>query len=372
MASSPFQNRPGLVGGFSITMEEFKVFHSIDRQLYTRLVTDLGRDPSESMQVMALLLWLERSTRDMHLVGRLLRLHEAVLSYVIEEAATILKVVENDDFPYVHEDVNSSEIPLLQTLMAKNDDVTLRFFHNHRLGVIRGVTHLMNEICVKAFNDIMQRVMENRHSLFQVSPNSSGMLGNVPFRPPSGFNSNVPRVRLYAPGSSSGTPIPYDESIDPRVYIEATAVAPPYDLQVQRDILNNQMGELLDEIFTTTIGGDNQRQIGSEVPPDDRTIFLTFSKGYPISENEVREFFTRRNGDVIEAIYMQEVPPEDQILYARMVIKSPALIDVILGGVDVKAKFAINGKHVWGRKYVKKSSGAAGASSSSSPSGGGQ
>lgn len=36
-----------------------------------------------------------------------------------------------------------------------------------------------------------------------------------------------------------------------------------------------------------------QEEESELVPPDDRTIFLTFSKGYPISENEVKEFFTR-------------------------------------------------------------------------------
>ncbi|KAL9688120.1 hypothetical protein QQ045_032534 [Rhodiola kirilowii] len=357
--ASPFQNpntdSEHIDNSSSVTLEDIKIFHSIDRQLYTRLVINLDRDPTESIQMMALLLWLERINSGLDVVNRLLKLPDAILYYVVEEIAAVLKVVENDDFPYVHEDVQSSEIPLLQTLMSKSDDVTLKFFHSRRLGVIRGVTHMMSDICVKVFDDIMQKVVESRqhYSLFHVSPNSSGMLGNnVPFRP-SCFNT-IPRVRLFAPGSSSSSseqPISYDgSSIDPRVYIEATVTPPPYDLQVQKDILNAQMGELLDEVYMACNGWDGQRV----VPPDDRTIFLTFSKGYPISESEVREFFTRRNGDVIDCIHMQEVSPDEQILYARMVVKSQALVDLVLGGKDVKAKFAINGKHVWGRKYVKK------------------
>lgn len=49
---------------------------------------------------------------------------------------------------------------------------------------------------------------------------------------------------------------------------------------------------------------------------------------------------------------MQEVEEGEQVLYARMVCKMPDVIDTICAGN--KAKYSINGKHVWARKYVKK------------------
>ncbi|KFK22501.1 hypothetical protein AALP_AAs65213U000100, partial [Arabis alpina] len=58
-----------------------------------------------------------------------------------------------------------------------------------------------------------------------------------------------------------------------------------------------------------------------EIASDDRTVFLTFSKGYPISQEQVRVYFTRRFGEVIEAVEMQEVEEDEQPLYARMVLK---------------------------------------------------
>ncbi|KAG5611053.1 hypothetical protein H5410_022334 [Solanum commersonii] len=90
----------------------------------------------------------------------------------------------------------------------------------------------------------------------------------------------------------------------------------------------------------------------AEIAPEDRTVFLTFSKGYPISEAEVKEFFTRKFGDDVEAVYMQEVAEDEQALYARLVTRSPALLEAIVDGG--KAKYNINGKHVWARKYIKK------------------
>ncbi|CAH8388491.1 unnamed protein product [Eruca vesicaria subsp. sativa] len=54
---------------------------------------------------------------------------------------------------------------------------------------------------------------------------------------------------------------------------------------------------------------------------DYRTLFLTFSKGYSISESEVRVYFNRKFGEVIETIVMDEGKENKQPLFARMVLK---------------------------------------------------
>lgn len=63
---------------------------------------------------------------------------------------------------------------------------------------------------------------------------------------------------------------------------------------------------------------------------------------------------------------MQDVLPTEQPLYARLVIRSEAthLIDHFLEN-NGKVKFSINGKHVWARKYVRKSQFEPGTSSPS-------
>lgn len=50
---------------------------------------------------------------------------------------------------------------------------------------------------------------------------------------------------------------------------------------------------------------------------------------------------------------MQEVDDETQPLYARLVLESAARMDDVLQGAP-KRKFSINGKHVWARKFVRK------------------
>ncbi|KAE9592418.1 hypothetical protein Lalb_Chr19g0129091 [Lupinus albus] len=65
--------------------------------------------------------------------------------------------------------------------------------------------------------------------------------------------------------------------------------------------------------------------------------------------------FNRRFGDVIESIFMQEVPEHEQPLYARLVVRPGAInmIDGLLDGTS-RMKFVINGKHVWARRYLRK------------------
>ncbi|KAF3610485.1 hypothetical protein DY000_02048303 [Brassica cretica] len=97
---------------------------------------------------------------------------------------------------------------------------------------------------------------------------------------------------------------------------------------------------------------DNKDDEEEVTPADDRTVFLTFSKGYPISESEVRVHFTRKFGEVIEAIVMQEVQENEQPLFARMVLKMEyaSKIEEIVTPMN-KNKFTIDGKHVLVRKF---------------------
>ncbi|CAN7068284.1 unnamed protein product [Brassica rapa subsp. trilocularis] len=83
-----------------------------------------------------------------------------------------------------------------------------------------------------------------------------------------------------------------------------------------------------------------------------RTIFLTFSRGYPISKAEVYAYFTRRFGGIVEAIRMGGAGVDEQTLYATMELSSASRVpDILIEGVYM-TKYIINGKHVWARKFI--------------------
>lgn len=96
----------------------------------------------------------------------------------------------------------------------------------------------------------------------------------------------------------------------------------------------------------------------------EKTMFLTFSRGYPVQEWELREFFTMAFGDCIESLHVQEVQSGEQSLFARIVFRSLATIGMILNGNE-KAKFIVNGKHVWARRYEPRRQRSSSSSSSS-------
>ncbi|KAI3986164.1 hypothetical protein MKX01_004308 [Papaver californicum] len=87
-------------------------------------------------------------------------------------------------------------------------------------------------------------------------------------------------------------------------------------------------------------------------PRNKRTMFFTFSHGYRVKEPELRRFLISRYGkNCIEKLNMQPVRLEEQSLWARIVFISPTTVGKILGG-ETKARFIINGKHVWARIFV--------------------
>ncbi|XP_059431695.1 uncharacterized protein LOC132165230 [Corylus avellana] len=246
-----------------VSQEEFNIFHSIDRQLYTILVVNLWRDPVESMQVMALWLWLERLGYD-SVVKKMLSLPQILVNELADEAIICLNCIHNN---LISSSSESNDIPLTQTLMEK--EISLQFFLENRLNGIAGLTKIMNDVCIRALLDLMQQAIE-------------------------------------------------------------------------RNAGRHGAGDMV-----------QPRTPGADVPADDRTMFVTFSKGYPVQEWEVRDFFGRSYGDCVESLHMQEVQPHQQALFARIIFHKATTMEMILRGMG-KVKFSINGKHVWARKFVPK------------------
>nr|ABN06039.1 hypothetical protein MtrDRAFT_AC149576g15v2 [Medicago truncatula] len=94
-----------------------------------------------------------------------------------------------------------------------------------------------------------------------------------------------------------------------------------------------------------------QNILYDDATDDDRSVFLTFSRGFHVSEVEVMYLFTTNYGDCVQSLTMgRNVVQGDQPLFAIMILKMVEIVDQILNGKRV-AKLQINGKHIWARKY---------------------
>ncbi|XP_015889009.3 uncharacterized protein LOC107423877 [Ziziphus jujuba] len=297
----------------SVSQEEFKLFHAIDRELYSLLVIKLWRDPAESMQIIALLMWLER-TGFPNVIKKMISLPYILINELADEAVSCLNCINNNTTTTTHTDnifINNTttiDIPLIQCLMEK--EVSLQFFHQNRLHANQEIKRILKEVCIRALKDIMQQSINERNK-----------------------------------ASTSQTQSPHMDNILSCVSANSFHQLHPSSLQVVQAA--SGFGRVGPVVGIGGGGGDHV------VPAEERTMFVTFSKGYPVYEWEVREFFTRGYGDCIESLQMQEVQPNEQSLFARIVFHSASTIEMVLDGLS-KAKFTINGKHVWVRKFVPK------------------
>nr|KYP53637.1 hypothetical protein KK1_024532 [Cajanus cajan] len=330
-----------------VTKEELFLFHNIDRQLFTRLVVGLGHDTSQSTHVMAFIMWLEKQCKDMKIVKNMLQWTESMLDSLASEAILVLNCIESSQSPYDCV-VNDKGLPLIKSIM-QNNAISFKYFYDNRVTIIGAVTKLLNYVCVRAFSDIVQQVqytkaMKEQHLQIANSYEAGSYMKQVVYYTPLPGVTIVPHQQV-----AISTPQWSEESSN-----SSSVANPPqetYDVLIRKDF-NRNFIELMTMLNQTT---NTTRDEKKEVAVDDRIIFMTFSRGYLISEAEVRDFFSRMYGDIVEALHMQDVVPPEQPLYARVVIRAEAMhmIDHILESTN-KVKLSINGKHAWARKYVRK------------------
>ncbi|KAF8400977.1 hypothetical protein HHK36_014280 [Tetracentron sinense] len=372
----------------SVTLEELRWFHSIDRELYARLVMNLRRDPGQSMQVIAFWIWLEQAGCE-NIVKKLLTLSNSLVNAVADEAIILLAFLQNDsDLPSPPPRDNDIHL----TLSLARNDLSLQFLHEHRLTAISGVSKVVNDVCIRAFQDIVQQALASGAVQPRVRSIGEGSSSGV--MPMGGEGSSVQRVihgqavivqggmvipdggcsaqdvmhmmSMPSPFLRPVTPIPFGHGSRfslPSVIGGPSGMSQQFPstdhyysgfLQQATQVMPSVHPHSIEDSGRSNLNPNSQPwNINEEVPQDERTMFITFSRGYRISEGEVRDFFTSTFGDCIESIYMQEVPSNVQPLFARVVIRSAAMIQAILDGKD-KAKFTINGKHVWTRLFVPK------------------
>ncbi|GLT25352.1 hypothetical protein SLA2020_004860 [Shorea laevis] len=275
----------------SITLEELHTFHAIDRDIFSRLLLTFQRDIAESLLVMATWLWLEEKGYP-NIIVKMARLPDPLVDALADEAALCLSVLgsTNPSIP------PNGGLPLHTRVMENN--ITLHFVLQNKFTAISGIKNFLNTICARIFTDILQRVLG---SPSLVTPNNPL---NVPGFPHPLFGS----VTIMPRAISNDFPA----------------------------------------------GGLWGWHPSNNITEDDRTMFLTFSRGFPVTEDEVKELFIRMHGECVESVHMQEnVPSNEQPLYARLVLLSVTNVDQILCGRRI-AKFRINGKHIWARKYERR------------------
>lgn len=278
---------PDLGTNLIVSKEEFFSFHNIDRQLFTRLVVVLGRDTSQSTHVMAFIMWLEKQCKDMKMIKNMLQWSDTMIDSLADEVILVLNCVESSQFPY-DDVVNDETLPLIKNIL-QNNVANLKYFYDNRVTIIGAVTKLLNNVCVRAFIDIVHEVQYMK-AMKEQNLQIANIYGTDPYAKQAVYYTPLPSVTFV----SQQVAIPTPQWSEGNSSSQETNINPPLetcDVSYQTDF-NQNLNELLamlNETSITTSASDGKK----EVLVDDRIIFMTFSKGYPISEAEVREFFAR-------------------------------------------------------------------------------
>ena len=214
----------------SITREEFNTFHLYDRALFSRLVITLRRDIGQSYQVMTFLLYLETIAPHLrNLIADFASLTDVFVNMVADQVVTCIKCLSYDDFPAF-------------------------------------VTHLRRSILSPEIPYITD-VTRGYLTLIVIHNNRENILFEM--------KKHMTRVCV-------------------RAFEDICVRAEMYNREIEKR--EKAMAEMSQLGFSSAVqnGGSRTRRFSSRrANADNRTIFLTFSRGYPISKAEVYAYFTR-------------------------------------------------------------------------------
>ncbi|KAL8160540.1 hypothetical protein V2J09_002077 [Rumex salicifolius] len=277
----------------SITLAELHQSHVSDRHTLYRLLFTLRRDPAESLLVMSVWAWIDGLGYDVTLSSALPGEADSVLDALADEAVLCLNCLQSK-IPS-----GGGRLPLTSRI-AHAPDLNLTCFTRNKYTAIYSIKSVFKNVCPWIFSDVVLHALGNRAHQFR-SPFGAVVI-------------SCPRHATFG---------------------SAELVTRPLSCQIP-------------------LSGIWGWRFRHQAPKDERTIFLTFSQGFPVVEREVLQLFASKFGyECVESLKMGIRDPYTQTLFAKMVVGSLAYMDRILNG-HYLTKFQINGKHIWARKFERR------------------
>ncbi|CAH9139136.1 unnamed protein product [Cuscuta epithymum] len=274
-----------------VCAEMNRVFHTIDRQLYSILVFQLHTDPNVAAFTIALWVWLEHVTLS-SLVGKIKSSSLEMIKGLANEAVFVLRCITAVDPPHlpshfsffsISPATSDPEISLTQALVGKH--LSLDFLRQNRAAAAFGIKKVVNGGCVRALKDLME--------MASATPQTARQLDS-----PSASSSSSRSVPGPLPRALGFSEVPRDRR----------------------------------SLFATFLRG--------------------FPVGEEEIKSFFKDMFDGR--ECVEAVSMQPVKqPNQQPLFGVIVFTTPGIIHFVLNGT-YKVKLSINGKPVRVRKYIPK------------------
>ncbi|TVU39675.1 hypothetical protein EJB05_13107, partial [Eragrostis curvula] len=297
----------------------------IVRQLLFRLVFSLGIDSSLSMEIIAFWLWAEGNGH-VDFLARIDSFSDSHLWKIASVGNSFIQAL------------------FLESSHSSGGRSTRGSYFQDE--AIAGIAFYRNNICYKVFEDLQfQEIAKMKKT---ISSTSQGHQGSIKGKEvPMSTTDLLSKIRASYINRNS------EEGTSSRSILSKTRIL--QDVKYTTDA-GQSTYDLASLMGTLTIRENPydavQMQQHSSVPSDERTLFVTFSNGYPFTEDELYDFFMWRFGDVEEIRVEEPVEPKPP-LYAHVTLFSQATMFRVLDG-NWRVKFMWRGKHLWARQYFPK------------------
>ncbi|XP_040254035.1 uncharacterized protein [Aegilops tauschii subsp. strangulata] len=339
------------------------------RVLFFRLVLGLQVESSLSMEIIAFWLWLQQGNGQVGYLQHIYSLGDNHFRAIVSSAKRFLEVLH---FAFGGSEARS---------IPRSD------FQNQ---AIEGISLYLNTICYEALEDLRESIemnfVRNQMTYLRREAYGQSRTDRVPTA------SSMTDLYQEAYGESSHEQIPNSSkhlltkikalyANNPKHHGEGTSsrnirfqtsqmrhgegsnsrnIHPQTSRMLHHDTEDevydyqptSRLVTLLDKLSLRENHNDAITQDLSDVPPDERTLFVTFSNGYPLTKDELHEFFMRHYGD-IEEISVEEPIESRPPLYAHVTFYSQMTLFRVLDG-NMRVKFMTRGKHLWARQFVPK------------------
>ncbi|OVA08784.1 hypothetical protein BVC80_4511g1 [Macleaya cordata] len=278
-------------------------FHIVDRHLFIRLVRFMGKDAALTKMVIALWLLLEElGYKD--LIRTIFSKDNSTLDAIFQEATSCLNCMDPNTGV---QPTDFNDTPLLYLLL--NEPINRRYFYYNRDFLLNGLNHILNSICSVIFDENSLKAVEDPAMNLSVlgafgegTSAQGALLGST-----SSHSSTTGPVVTTDQTLSTGASPSLNPSANPFVVAEST-------------------------------------------PKDQRSMFLTFSNGFPLRREEIFQFFTANWGPIVEEVMIERTTRGVAPQFGRVVFNNASIIPRILNNQPT-AKFFVNGKDLWARMY---------------------
>ncbi|RVW81351.1 hypothetical protein CK203_038070 [Vitis vinifera] len=288
--------------------------HHLERIVFRRIL-DMGTDVQLSKRIVSFWLWLEAEGYE-DIVKRLCCHDDELLAHACAEAKVALASLNSDSL----QSGSLGVIPITARLSGCRS--SLFNISKNKDSVSKDISGLCNGVCSVIFKDILEEKglkADNNNTCDESHDiKTTGQVVRKWFRP-MGQGMNQQGGAAGLPGLS-----PINGTLLTRARSKLNPFAKEWNPWQER------------------------------APEEDRSLFITFSNGYPLSNFQLWQFFTTMYGDCVEKVDVnwaetRRGPP----LFGRVVFTKSSVPALIVNNKE-HAKFLVHGRPLWCKKYQPK------------------